>query len=72
MTALGRLFESDFGVIPEPVIGSRRSVLQSGLAAAVRCTVYEGPVWAVHVDLSAGDSGKIMQRRRMSGSSPEL
>jgi hypothetical protein len=45
---------------------------QYGLEAAVRCTVYEGPVWAVHVDLSAGASGKIMQRRRMSGSSPEL
>ena len=45
---------------------------QFGLEAAVRCTVYEGPVWAVHVDLSAGASGKIMQRRRMSGSSPEL
>ena len=72
MTALGRLFESYFGVIPEPVIGSRRSVLQSGLEAAVRCTVYEGPVWAVHVDLAGGASGRIMQRRRMSGSCPEF
>ena len=28
--------------------------------------------WAGHVDLAGGASGKIMQRRRMSGSCPEF
>lgn len=41
MTALGRLFESYFGVTPEPVIGLRRSILQSGLFGHLRCILYE-------------------------------
>lgn len=55
-----------------PDIRCEKEKQQYGLEGAVRCTVHEGPVWAVHVDLSAGASGKIMQRRRMSSSSPEL
>jgi hypothetical protein len=51
-----------------------RGARMAGSVKLHRSVVWTGQsqLWAVQVDLAVGASGKIIPRRRMSGSSTEL
>jgi hypothetical protein len=67
MAAMGRNFYSNFVVCPKADLGVHCSIRKFGLVAAVRCTLPEGPLRAVHVEDIKGGEPTFAAKKMYSG-----